>query len=258
MSQQQKVVEQFGPRAQAYLDSPVHAQGADLEELARLASALATDGPLHVLDVGCGAGHASFAVAPQATEVVAYDLSAAMLQVVRQAADSRCLPQLSTQQGAAEQLPFQADRFDLVISRFSAHHWLDPCAALREIARVLRPGGQLCLIDIVGPQGAHAGLLDTHLQAVELLRDPSHVRDYTPAQWLAMLAQAGLRAEAWHGWWLPMDFSSWVARMQTPAPRVELIAQLWSQAPQEVRDYFAVDAQANFRLEAGLFHATRY
>jgi ubiquinone/menaquinone biosynthesis C-methylase UbiE len=257
MSQQQKVVEQFGPRAQAYLGSAVHAQGLDLQQLTQLAGVLATNTPLRVLDIGCGAGHASFAVAPHAAEIIAYDLSEAMLQVVRQTAESRQLPQLRTCQGAAEQLPFEADRFDLVISRFSAHHWLDPRAALREVVRVLRPGGQLCLIDIIGPQGRHASLLDTHLQAVELLRDPSHVRDYSPAQWLAMLAEADLLTETWQAWRLPMEFASWVARMQTPAPRVELIRQLWSQAPQEVRDYFAVDAQANFQLEAGLFRATR-
>ena len=44
-------------------------------------------------------------------------------------------------------LPFEADRFDLVASSFSAHHWEDPESGAAEIARVLRPGGRLLIYD---------------------------------------------------------------------------------------------------------------
>src|SRR5215471_4660240 len=70
---------QFGTRAAAYLSSAVHAQGADLESLAALVE---EESRAQVLDLGCGAGHVSFAVAPRAKSVVAYDLSSDMLDVV--------------------------------------------------------------------------------------------------------------------------------------------------------------------------------
>ena len=168
MEHHDKVDRQFGSRAQAYLESAVHARGQDLQHLAALAAALSADA--RVLDMGCGAGHASFAMAPHVGEVVAYDLSRDMLAVVRDAAAQRGLSSVRTEQGPAEQLPFEAAAFDLVVSRYSAHHWSDPAAALREAARVLKPGGSLCFIDVMGPQGPHATLLDTHLQALELLR----------------------------------------------------------------------------------------
>ena len=77
---------QFGARAAAYLGSAVHAQGADLQALAAL---IHDQSQTRVLDLGCGAGHVSFAVAPHGGEVVACDLSAEMLDTVAQAAAER-------------------------------------------------------------------------------------------------------------------------------------------------------------------------
>ena len=73
------VKSQFSGQAAAYLQSNVHAQGADLR---RLAEWLADDAQARLLDVGCGAGHASFTASPLVAEVTAYDLSEGMLEVV--------------------------------------------------------------------------------------------------------------------------------------------------------------------------------
>src|SRR5215469_4748067 len=80
------VDQQFGSRAAAYLNSAVHATGADLQALSALVDAHAQ---AYVLDLGCGAGHVSFNVAPRAHAVVAYDLSAEMLDVVARTAAER-------------------------------------------------------------------------------------------------------------------------------------------------------------------------
>lgn len=255
MEHQGKVEQQFGAQAQAYLGSSVHAQGADLQQLAALAAAQANGRP-HILDLGCGAGHASFAVAPHADAVIAYDLSADMLGVVAESARARGLDSIiRTRQGPAERLPFADAEFDLVISRYSAHHWSDPAAALAEVARVLRPDGILCFIDVVGPEGPHAALLDTHLQALELLRDVSHVRDYAPREWLAMLHAAGLAAEESRRWRIDIEFVSWLTRMRTPATLEAALRQLLADAPDEVRRHYAVAPTLDFQLEAAMFTA---
>ncbi|WP_329741320.1 class I SAM-dependent methyltransferase [Dyella sp. A6] len=256
MQHQGTVTRQFGSQAQAYLSSSVHAQGADLARLGELAASLAPGSA--VLDLGCGAGHASFAVAPHAGEVVAYDLSDDMLAVVAKAAAERGLDALRTQQGPAEQLPFADGAFALVISRYSAHHWSDPARALTEAARVLAPGGRLCLIDIVAPHGPHAALIDTHLQALELLRDVSHVRDYSHAEWRSMLAAAGFGPPEVQDWRLDIGFDAWLARMRTPVVFETAIRQLLAGAPDEVLRYYAVDpATLDFKLESAMFSARR-
>ncbi|MGH7120462.1 MAG: class I SAM-dependent methyltransferase, partial [Acetobacteraceae bacterium] len=155
------VAEQFGSRAAVYLASAVHAEGADLNRLAHL---MRGQNEARVLDLGCGAGHVSFAVAPHVAEVVAYDLSAEMLETVTRAAAGRGLGNVRTERGVAESLPFPDTSFDAALSRYSAHHWRDLDAALREVARVLKPGGLFAVADAISPGSP---LLDTHLQAIE-------------------------------------------------------------------------------------------
>jgi SAM-dependent methyltransferase len=228
----------------------VHAQGADLDALRAIASRLETP---EVLDLGCGAGHASFAVAPAARSVTAFDLSAQMLDVVAQAGQERGLHNISVHQGDVGKLPFADASFDLVVTRFSAHHWPDVAAALREARRVLRPNGSLVVIDIVAPKTA---LFDTTLQAVELLRDGSHVRDYRTCEWGAKLSAAGFDHQLSSEWKLTMQFDQWVARMRTPEPRVQAIRNLFDSAPEEVGQYFALQEDYSFAIDAAMFEAT--
>ena len=225
-SHDQAVVDQFDPLAQAYLASAVHARGPDLDYAAKLVRAeLASR--TSMLDVGCGAGHLSFVLAPAFERVVATDLSSSMLATVQQEAGQRQLPQIRVQPAGAAALPFADGQFDLVASRYSAHHWHDVPACLREMRRVVRPGGAMLMIDLMGDESP---LVDTHLQAVELLRDPSHVRDYSPSQWRSMLEAAGFVVQQEMFWASRMEFSAWVARMRTPAESAGLIRRLLASA----------------------------
>ena len=169
----EKVVEaQFGPRAKAYVESAVHSQGADLEAIGTLAQ----KAPELALDLGAGGGHVAYALARHARRVIATDLSSEMLAAVARTAREKGLSNIETAEAPAERLPFEDETFDFVASRFSAHHWRDFDAGLREARRTLKRGGRAAFVDVYAPGQA---LFDTHLQAIELLRDHSHVRDYT-------------------------------------------------------------------------------
>jgi len=242
ISHNEQVDRQFGPVAAAYLTSQVHAQGADLGRAAERLRGCA-----NVLDLGCGAGHLAFAVAPGVGAIVACDLSADMLAAVTTEAARRGLPNLTTRRAAAEALPFDDASFDAVCTRFSAHHWADLARGVAEMRRVLKPGGRLIVIDIVAPPSP---MFDTHLQAIELLRDPSHVRDHSLAEWGDRLARVGLVIAAHETWRLRMVFDTWVARMKTPADRVAVLRGLLQQAPREVRAHFDVGDDASFDIEA--------
>jgi ubiquinone/menaquinone biosynthesis C-methylase UbiE len=244
MQHEQSISKSFSASAEKYLTSSVHAAGADLGFLARSVAAL--DQP-KVLDLGCGAGHASFATAPFAREVIAFDLTPAMLEVTAAAAKERSLSNIRTRQGSVEELPFCSQELDFVVSRYSAHHWNDVPRALLEVKRVLKPGGQVCFIDLTG---APSPLLDTHLQSVELARDPSHVRSYTKPEWLSFFQAASFDARIQEKWRLATEFSSWVSRIGTSAERIAAIRSLWSSAPSEVRDYFKVEDDLSFEVDA--------
>jgi SAM-dependent methyltransferase len=244
------VQQQFGQVAANYSASEVHARGVDLEKLVHVA---ALTGAEVVLDAGCGAGHATLALAPFAAQVIAVDLTEPMLEQARQLAAPRRLTNVEFRRGDVERLPFDSGAFDRVISRYSAHHWPNPQNALREFRRILRPAGNLLLADVVSFDDFTA---DTHLQAIELLRDPSHVRDHAPGQWMTLLTVAGFQAEIAYRWELRLDFQSWVERMNTPATAVAAIRQLLDGAPDEVRRALKVEADHSFTVRCAILRGT--
>ncbi len=248
---EQAVHEQFDSRAQAYLNSGVHAQGPDLTHArALVAEAFALGGT--ALDVGCGAGHLSFAIAPGFSRVIASDPSAGMLATVAEAAAARGLRGIETCQGGAESLPFSDASFDLVATRFSAHHWRSLERGLKEMRRTLAPAGRLLVIDVLGHEDP---LVDTHLQTMELLRDPSHVRNRSASQWRAVLAAAGFRDVQEMQWLLRLQFAAWIERMRTPESRVKVIRELQGSAAREVQEALAIEADGSFTVRTGLFWA---
>lgn len=120
-------------------------------------------------------------------------------------------------------------------------------AALREVHRVLHSGG--VFVVIVAPEAA---LYDTTLQAVELLRDASHVRDYRVTEWSVMLSAATFTHACKSEWKLDMQFNPWIARMRTPPKRMQATRSLFDSAPEEVAAYFMVQDDCSFSMDAAL------
>lgn len=214
--------------------------------MAQLVDIVRGHAPARALDMGCGGGHVSFNVAPHVAEVVAYDLSDDMLRTVALEASKRGLENLPTRRGGVARMPFADGEFDFVFSRYSAHHWRDLAAALGEARRALRAGGIGAFIDVVAPENP---LLDTYLQSVELLRDPSHVRDYAETDWSRALAHAGFHLTKTTPRRLRLDFASWIARMQTPDIFARAILALQKEMSQDVANYFAIEADGSFTVD---------
>lgn len=248
-SHEQTVQSQFDPRAHAYLTSAVHAAGPDLDRAkALVAQAMPADS--QALDVGCGGGHLSFALAPHVARMVALDPSAGMLAAVSKAAATKGLSQIEVRQANAESLPFDAGAFQLICTRYSTHHWTRLQQALREITRVLAPGGHALIIDTLGHEDP---LVDTFLQSIELLRDASHVRNRSRTEWRSLLQAAGLIELEHASWPLRLEFASWIARMHTPADRAAVIRSLQEGAPREVGQALRIEADGSFAIQTGLF-----
>jgi SAM-dependent methyltransferase len=242
-SQHDFVANHYAPRAQAYVSSAVHASGPDLDQIEAFVRGSAD---ARALDLGCGGGHVSYRAAPHVREVVACDLTPDMLAQVKKTAAERGLANIVTRQAAAERLPFEAGAFDFVLSRYSAHHWSNFEAGLREARRVLKEGGRAIFADCIAP--AHP-LLDTHLQAIELLRDPSHVRNYSAAEWMAALARSGFSATAIAARKLRLEFTVWTERTKTPERYANAILGLQAQASSAVRNHFVISEDGGFSLD---------
>ncbi|MGK9174655.1 methyltransferase domain-containing protein [Yokenella regensburgei] len=250
-SHHDNVEKQFGDQASAYLTSAVHAFGRDLQ---RLGERLHAFPHAHVLDMGCGAGHASFVAAGETAQVTAYDLSSQMLEVVAAAAKEKGLSNITTRQGYAEALPFDPESFDVVISRYSAHHWHDVGQALREVRRVLKPGGIFIIMDIMSP--GHP-VRDVWLQTVEALRDTSHVRNYSSGEWLNLLNDAGLTTRHLVTDRLTLEFSTWIARMRTPQILSDAIRMYQQSASEEVKRYFELSEEGSFTSDTIMAEAQK-
>ena len=243
------VLDQYDSRAEAYLTSAVHAAGADLE---RMVDLIGHRPDAVALDMGCGGGHVAFRMAGQVGKVVAYDLSAAMLDTVAAEARRRGLDNLVTKQGAAEALPCPDASFDIVATRYSAHHWGAFRDGLAQMRRVVKPDGLGLFMDVVSPG---VPLLDTWLQTLELLRDPSHVRNASVAEWQTTLAAVGFAVDDVVTYRLRLEFASWIARMRTPDVHVAAIRSLHARAASEVRDYFQIGDDGSFTVDTALIVA---
>ena len=246
MDVKEAVRRQFGPVAANYATSAVHTDGPDLRAML---NALPLHGDERALDIGCGPGHTALAFAPRVREVVAVDLIEDMLAQGRRLAAKRGVGNVVFRWGDVEDLPFPAASFDLVTSRYSAHHYPRPLVALREVARVLKLGGTVLLADVVAPDDRAA---DAFLNHIETLRDPSHVRDHTVGQWTDMLTASGFIVEVLGSWPLRLEFASWVTRMNTPVAAVTEIQALLDGAAPPIRAALAVEMDYSFTVQVAL------
>jgi SAM-dependent methyltransferase len=243
LDQSEAIRSRFGPAAAAYAASAVHRSGPDLDAMLR---AGVRSGGERVLDLGCGAGHTALAFAARCAEVVALDLTPAMLDQARELACRRGLSNLRFEVADAAALPFPDASFDVVTSRLSAHHYADPAAALREAARVLAAGGVFLLSDTIAPEDPAQ---DTFLNCFELLRDASHVRDHRVSEWWAMFQAAGLAPELLGRFTIHQDFQPWVERIGTPAPAVAGLRALFDAVPGELREAFGIHRGGDYAFD---------
>jgi SAM-dependent methyltransferase len=207
----------WSERAEAYRESDAHREGRDLELFAEWAAAALALPPQGIagsardpaacsktgLDVATGGGNVARILRQAGLEVVTIDSAPGMK------------PTVVTR---AEEIPFADSSFDVVACRVAAHHFQDPANALKEMARVSR--GLVLVSDNLyrGEAGEEA----------DRLRDPTHVRNYSEAEWREMFDDAGLDVEEFELEDKRIDFEAWLERSGTPEeerPRIrELLA----------------------------------
>ncbi len=242
MSVKEAVRDQFGRAAPGYTTSAVHRGGPDLDAMVTASGLTTGVHPGRLLDVGTGAGHTAFAFAPRIRAVEALDLTQQMLDEVDRNAGERGHDNIHCRLGDAEALPYEDASFDFVTSRLCAHHFEDVPAFAREAARVLKPGGCFLLVDSLASEDASS---DTFFNTFELLRDPSHVRNYSRSNWAQMLDAAGFRSETLgETFMLHQDFEAWVERIGTPPTAIAHLRFLFETAGESRQREFDIVLEA--------------
>ena len=158
----------------------------------RMIVAAASPGPGDtVLDVACGGGIIVCAFAPEVKHATGIDMTPAMMDRARQLAAEKDLANVSWDQGDVGLLPYADGAFDIVVTRFSMHHFLDPIGVLREMVRVCAPGGRVVVVDMYASENPAKA---AEWNRAEKLRDPSHVRCLTLTELKALFGAVGLPA----------------------------------------------------------------
>ncbi len=147
-------------------------------------------------------------------------------------------------------MPFTDEQFDVIISRYSAHHWQHVPTAMKEINRVLKPNGTVIFVDIIS---SSFPILDTFLQTIEVIRDPSHVRNYSIKDWVHFIEDAGFELTILEKQTLKLDFDSWVQRMKTPEDQIKTLRYLQENAADVVKKYFNIQKDGSFESKVGYF-----
>jgi ubiquinone/menaquinone biosynthesis C-methylase UbiE len=185
----EKDIERFDQWASAYENSWLQRTFFDQAHQATLALAAGiVHQPVSILDIGCGTGkllRRATTYWPEA-QLIGVDPANGMIEMAE-----RLTPNATFSTGMAEALPLQDASVDLALSTISFHHWQDQAAGIREIVRVLRPGGYFILVDASFPDW--------------LVRVCRLKRFHSPAQLRTLFIQAGLHVQtqqtlAWRRW----------------------------------------------------------
>ena len=212
-----------------------------------------------VLDVACGAAHAAEAVAAHVRQVVGVDLTPALLETGARRLTERGVRNVLLQEANAARLPFADASFDLVYCRAAVHHFAEPDAQVREMARVCRPGGRVVLLDMVAPQPDVRARFDALHREI----DPSHASCLLADELSALLARCvGAPATSRSSRSAPLSFEVFEHQSATARPdvlarvREELRRDAAGGAPTGFEPLLVEDA-LHVRLTSAVAVATR-
>ncbi len=184
-----RVKKVFGDRAAMYTTSTAHSDPVMLEQLRVLAS---PKPDWIVLDIATGTGHLAFTLAPHVARVIGIDLTPQMLAEAEKLKAQRDIKNVEFRVGDVHSLPFDANSLDMVTCRRAPHHFSRIDKALQEIHRVLKPGRYLVIEDRSIPED---DFVDHTMNELDRLHDESHVREYRPSEWQAILVDARFSVE---------------------------------------------------------------
>jgi ubiquinone/menaquinone biosynthesis C-methylase UbiE len=178
-------------------------------EAAELLLRMVSAGPDDLaVDLASGPGTLALRFARYVRWICALDLTPAILVRARStAAQEGLLKKLAFALSDAQALPLADGSLNIAVTSYSLHHISEPSRVINEMARVIKPGGRVGLIDIVVPEDPVVRALN---HRIEHIRDHSHSRSLTHREFEEMMGAAGLRIIATEMREHPRNFDNWM------------------------------------------------
>ncbi len=173
-----------------------------------------------ILDVAAGSGLVSLALSDKVKHITALDATPEMMGQGKNMLENLGVDNITFRKGYAESIPFDDGTFDVVITRFSFHHFLEPGVAFKEMCRVCNNGGLVVVMDLVSPDEPTVALTYNYL---EQLRDTTHTRALTFTELEQLFKEMDIQDQ-----WLlqkEMDLEDWLNFTNTAAPERSQITQ---------------------------------
>lgn len=205
-----RVTEEFTRQAETFAAS---ASIKDRQIVQRIVDAAGEAGRGRLLDLACGPGIVTAALAGRAAAVVAFDATPEMLRRARERCEKAGLSNVAFEQGNAEALPFGDGSFDGIVTRLAIHHFEHPARVIAEMYRTLKPGGAMVIADVIVSEDPDEAALQN---AIEIIRDPSHIRMLPESELLGFIRDAGFAVVSEDGWDKAREFEEWIGIVNDP------------------------------------------
>ena len=243
--------EQFDRQAKYYANSPTFSSGLSLDLLSKL---LKGKKFLKGLDIGTGSGFTAFEISKNCTSVDGIDISTGMLEEANRIKDERKIKNVNFKIGYAEDLDYEDKSFDLVACRTSAHHFKNIKKAINEIERVIKNDGSIYIIDTIT---SDQKILNSWHQKIELIRDRSHIKNYSLMEWKNYFEDSTLNLQEVHQTRVNMKLEDWMERSGTSKSDKDLLRNEYDKANDKIKNFFGIekiDGDFKFYWPVGLFY----
>lgn len=222
----------FSKNKEAYVQSSTHAKGNDLTIMIDW---LKPDASMIALDIATGGGHTAKKLAKHVKQVTATDITEDMLLNTKRHLQNH--KNMIFEIADAENLPYQANTFDIITCRIAAHHFPHPELFIAEVHRVLKPNGQFLFIDNVASE---KNVNDHFINTLEKMRDYSHVRALKISQWQQFLQKYSLIIIKQESRKKVLPYEEWLNRTLDTKETREKVSGFILDAPKEIQSYYQV------------------
>jgi ubiquinone/menaquinone biosynthesis C-methylase UbiE len=176
-----------------------------------LINRIGAKGTEHALEVAAGTCICGRALSPFVKDITCLDLTEEMLAQAKKLAAESQIKNIYFQTGNAEELPYDSETFDLVVTRLSFHHFDNPEKPFSEMKRVLKKGGKLVVWDMEAVEESLRKINDK----IENMRDPSHTRILSREEFEEMFKKDFL-LQCEETTLVPVNLKSWMELTGTP------------------------------------------